>query len=146
MAGDELGRFQHPVRRPAVTMEHADPVAEDAARGMHPDLSGQVPGETHIVVSEHDLHSETLGEKAGEEGEDDRSQRRRRPHDRVLDVARDEQRFRVVRVQEAYEPVDHQVGGPLGWSPRSVATTPQTEVKVRDQQRRALSGGRTLNE
>jgi len=135
MSGDDPGRPQDAVRWPSVAVEDPDSVANHPARRVDDDLSREVPDEADVVIPEHDLHSNALGEYACEEIEDNRTQGRRDAHDRVLHVARDQEGRRSILLEDPQESCDEGVGRAFGRAAGAVAARPESEVQVGDEER-----------
>jgi hypothetical protein len=142
VAGDEARRSEHPVRRPTMPMEDSHAVADDPARRMHDHFAREVAYETDIMVSENDIHGNPFAQELREESKDDRTKGWGEADDRVLDIARDDERTRSVLPNQSDQPTRECLGGRLRGTSRSVRAPAEAEVQVRDHdgRRRARSG------
>jgi hypothetical protein len=131
VADDQLRRPEDPLRRPRVSVEDAHPVVHRAGGGPYDHLAGEVANEPHVVVAQHDLDRQSVGEEGSEELEDHRSQRRRSPHDRVLHVPGDDDASRPLRVRYRPKRRSEESAGRFGGPPGPIAARPQPQVYIR---------------
>ena len=123
-------------------MEDTDTLPHHPGRGMYDDLARKVACETDIVVPEHDLDRSPLGKKATEELEDDRTERRREAHDRMLHISRDDQCERSVGMQEANEAFGERICRPFRRTPGPVRAPTEAEMQVGDHDGPGVVGSR----
>ncbi len=122
-------------RRPSVAVEDPDPVPDDTAGRMDLDLPGKVRNNPHVVVAEDELRREPPFEQLGEEIEDHRSQRSRRPNDGVLRIPRDHDRVGPCLPSDAYQFPGEGRARTLDRAVRSDRTRSEAEVDIGYHQR-----------
>lgn len=127
-------------------VEDSDTLEDDPVRRMNGDFAGEVADQAHIVIAEHDLHGEIFAQQLRKEREDDRTEGRGEANDRVLYVARDDQRPCTVFSSQTDQSPREGLGGSLGRAPRTVRAAPEAEMQVRDDNGRWPAGGRPLEE
>jgi hypothetical protein len=113
-------------------VEDADPVADDTARRTDFHLAREVSDDPDVVVAEHQFDLPSLFEEPCEEIENDRSQGRRRPDDRVLGVPRDEDAIGPACPEDARKLLGKRRGRCLGRPRRPGGRAAESEVHIRD--------------
>ena len=98
----------------AVEDPHAVP--HDPRRRVDPDFPREMPDEPDVVVPRNEVDAQPPGEEPGEEVEDHRAERRRRPNDRMLDVPRHEHPARVLVMGQLGEECLQPLRGAFGRS------------------------------
>jgi len=115
-----------------MAMEDPDAVPYDALGRTDLDLAWKVRHDSPIMVPEHELRGEPVGEKPAEEVEDHRAKGRGSPDDRMFHISRDEDPIGRDGLRDPSQVLGEDASGTFRRTGRSIRAPPQAEVDVGD--------------